>query len=120
MEDRDGDARKVGAGGTAASGAARKPLLQAVRDGDFEAPEGGQTDINETSVWLFEFWEKARRRDQAALAELHAHIEARFVDDVARISRENRVKQRFERLLSGVIGAAFGAAAAAAYFSLGR
>lgn len=60
--ERDGDAAKVGAGETAAPGAACKPLLQAVRDG------GLSSGIKETSAWMFEEWDRSRKRDQAALA----------------------------------------------------
>lgn len=107
--ERDGEAVKVGAGGTAASGAARKPLLQAVRDGDFKTPEASHPDINETSVWLFECWHKARERDQAALAALNARF--------AQIRSGVRARQRLGWLLSATAGAVCGAVAAAAYLS---
>lgn len=102
---------KVGAGETAASGGARKPLLQAVRDGDFKAPEESPSSANETSVWLFEAWKKMRKRDQAALDALNTRIE--------RIALAARARERWLRLLSLVTGVLCGALGAAVYFSIG-
>lgn len=84
-EPKEGGAAKVGAGGTA------------VRD--------------ETSVWLFEAWEKLRKRDQAALDALNARIE--------RIARAARAREQWLRLLSLMAGVLCGALGAAAYFSIG-
>ena len=66
--DREECAAKVGAGGTAAPGALRKSLRQSVREGDFKESDSGSPEAGEVSAWLFEEWEKARKRDQAALA----------------------------------------------------
>ena len=121
--EREECATKVGAGGTAVCEGCGLPFAQALGETDVCKCPGGlrkQSEFSETSVWLFEFWDKARKRDQAALVELHARIEARFTEEVERIARVNRAKQRLERLLSGVIGAVCGAVAAAAYFSMGR
>lgn len=76
--ERDESAAKVGAGGTAASGATRKPLLQAVRDGDFREPKERAPDIKETSEWLFEMWESTIKRDREAIANERAARKARI------------------------------------------
>lgn len=77
--EREEGAAKVGAGGTAASGAPRKPLLQAVRDGDFKAPDGGRKHTEkDVSEWLFDTWESAIKRDRDSIADERAVRKARL------------------------------------------
>ncbi len=87
------DSAKVGAGGTA-SGRHGRPL-----------------DVEETSAWLFDTWEKMRKRDHAALTELRARADAAGI----RAQRRYRLRQA----LVFVLGGAAGVLTAAAYFSIG-
>lgn len=77
--DREEGAEKVGAGDTGSSCAARKPLLQAVREGDFKAPDGGrQHTEKDVSEWIFSAWMAARERDLALLSSLRRRRETRL------------------------------------------
>ena len=99
MERNEG-AAKVGAGGTAFCEGCGLPLAQALGEaGACQCPGGLRkpSEFSETSVWLFEFWDKARKRDQAALARLHARSEAIVTEGVAKILQA-ALEQRAEQL----------------------
>lgn len=81
-------------------------------EGAAKVGPGGTAVRDETSVWLFEAWEKFRERDQAAIAALHSLV--------TQINQAERAKQRRGFLLSAAAGAVCGAVAAASYFSMGR
>ena len=102
MKDRKTHGAKVGAGRTAASGVPRKSLLQSVREGDFKESGSGSPEAGEVSAWLLEEWEKARKRDQAALA----------------MERRRQAAWKALALLLALVEATRGAEAAARYFSL--
>lgn len=66
-------------------------------DGKVGAGETAARD--ETSVWLFEEWEKLRERDQAALAALHARVDAIIAEGVVKF-RRTTLEQQDEGLQS--------------------
>lgn len=102
MEDRKTHGAKVGADRTAAPGALRKSLRQSVREGDFKESDSGSPEAGEVSVWLFEEWAKARKRDQVVLAR----------------ERQRQAAWKALALLLALVEAMCGAEAAARYFSL--
>jgi hypothetical protein len=57
--------------------------------------------VDETSRWLFESWEKMRKRDHAALAELRARTDAAEI----RAKRRYRLRMALAFILGGVAGA---------------
>lgn len=116
--EREECAAKVGAGETAVCEGCGLPLAQALGETDVCKCPGGlrkPSEFSETSVWLFECWDKARKRDQAAIAALNSRMDARF----EKIIQAERARHRLGWLLSAAAGAVCGAVAAAAYLSAG-
>lgn len=112
MERKEG-AAKVGAGETAGCKGCGLPLAQALGEsGACRCPGGLRmpSEFSETSVWLFEAWNKFRDRDQAAITALHSLV--------TQINEAEHAKRRRGFLLSAAAGAVCGALAAAAYFSM--
>lgn len=79
MEGLDGGPEKAGADDAPMLVAARKPLLQAVRDGDFMAPvERPPSTEKDVSEWIFRGLVAARERDLALLALIRRRRETRL------------------------------------------
>lgn len=83
MDEWETSAAKVGAGETASGRHGRPP------------------DVEETSKWLFDAWEKMRKRDHAALGELRARTDAAEI----RAKRRYRLRLALAFVLGGVAGA---------------